>query len=308
MERLLPRHRNLPGQLKREIAPLTNQPTFGDFVLGLEGLAILRSWMIDPTTVKDRSKEIVELVRRLNEPPWSNSNLAIERPVTSGYAQSVNTYDDGPNPVILAEEPIVRSLLAKYPAGHALDAACGTGRHTSYLSSLGHEVIGIDATVEMLAVAESKAPSAQFKVADLASMPLPDGSIELAVCSLALTHCRNLRQALTELGRVLKHGGALVISDVHPFIVMLGSHSGYPGTNNKAGFVRNHVHLPSAYLSAFREAGLDVVQCIEPLYGDKEIAEMSFAEQINEVRMQDLVEAAVKDMPIVIIWELKRRS
>ena len=85
---------------------------------------------------------------------------------------------------------------------------------------------------------------------------------------------------------------------------MLGSHSEYPRTNNKTGFVRNHVHLPSTYLSAFRGAGLDVVQCLEPLYGDKEIGKMGFAEQINEVRMHDLVEAAVKDMPIVIIWEL----
>ena len=27
---------------------MTEHPTFGEFVLGLEGLAILRSWMIDP--------------------------------------------------------------------------------------------------------------------------------------------------------------------------------------------------------------------------------------------------------------------
>ena len=283
---------------------MNEHPTFGDFVLGLEGLAILRSWMTDPLTVKARSKEIVELARRLQEPPWSNSKFTIERPVASGYAESVKTYDDGPNPVISAEEPIVRSLLTQRPAGQALDAACGTGRHTAYLSSLGHEVIGIDATPEMLAIAKSKTPSARFKVADLASMPLPDSSMDLAVCSLALTHCRNLRQVLSELSRVLKPAGVAVISDVHPFVVMLGSHSEYPETDNRSGFVRNHVHLPSDYLSAFREAGLDVVQCIEPLYGDMEIAEMRFAEQINEVRMHDLVEAAVKDIPIVIIWEL----
>lgn len=285
---------------------MTDHPTFGEFVLGLEGLAILRSWMIDPSTVKDRSKEVVELVRRLDEPPWSNSKRTIERPVTSGYAESVKTYDDGPNPVILAEEPIVRRLLAQYPAGRALDAACGTGRHTANLTSLGHEVIGIDATAEMLAVAKSRVPSAQFKVADLASMPLPDSSVELAVCSLALTHCPTLSPAVAELSRVLKPGGIAVISDVHPFVVMLGSHFEYPEPDDQSGFVRNHAHLPSAYLSAFREAELDVVQCIEPLYGDKEIAEMRFAEQINEVRMNDLVEAAVKDMPIVIIWELKK--
>ena len=30
---------------------MPEQATFGDFILGLEGLAILRSWMSDPTTV-----------------------------------------------------------------------------------------------------------------------------------------------------------------------------------------------------------------------------------------------------------------
>ena len=65
------------------------------------------------------------------------------------------------------------------------------------------------------------------------------------------------------------------------------------------GFVRNHVHLTSDYLTAFREAGLNVVQCIEPLWGDREVATMGFAEQ-----MPDLMEAAVKGIPIVIAWEL----
>ena len=48
-----------------------DQPTFGDFVLGLEGLAILRSWMTDPQMVKARVEEISEMVVRLGEQPWS---------------------------------------------------------------------------------------------------------------------------------------------------------------------------------------------------------------------------------------------
>jgi len=67
------------------------------------------------------------------------------------------------------------------------------------------------------------------------------------------------------------------------------------------GFVINHVHLHSDYLRAFRQAGLSVVQCLEPLWGEKEIATFGFADQ-----MPDLVEAAVKGLPIIVVWELEK--
>lgn len=117
---------------------MVDQPTFGDFVLGLEGLAILRSWMTDPPTVKARSKEIVEIAGRLEEAPWSNPIVGVERTVIHGYGEWATTYDDYDNPVILAEDPVVRRLIASHPAGKALDAACGTGRHAAYMASLGH--------------------------------------------------------------------------------------------------------------------------------------------------------------------------
>ena len=40
---------------------------------------------------------------------------------------------------------------------------------------------------------------------------------------------------------------------------------------------------------------------IEPLWGDREVATMGFAEQ-----MPDLMEAAVEGIPIVIVWELEK--
>ena len=282
---------------------MVDQPTFGDFVLGLEGLAILRSWMTDPPTVKARSKEIVEIAGRLEEAPWSNPIVGVERTVIHGYGEWATTHDDYDNPVILAEDPVVRRLIASHPAGKALDAACGTGRHAAYMASLGHRVIGIDANDEMLEVARSKVPTVQFETADLTSMPLKDGGADLAVCSLALTHCADLGPPVRELGRILRLGGTAIISDVHPFVVMVGGHAKYARNRNETGFVRNYVHLPSDYLTAFQEAGLNVVHCIELLHGDRETAAMGFAEQ-----MPDLMEAAVKGAPVMIVWELVKNA
>ena len=57
---------------------MVEQPTFGDFILGVEGLAILRSWMTDTSTVKARSKKIVEIAGGLEEAPWANPIIGVE--------------------------------------------------------------------------------------------------------------------------------------------------------------------------------------------------------------------------------------
>ena len=256
---------------------MADQATFGDFILGLEGLAILRAWISDPATVRARTQKIVNISKEFEDAPWSTPIVASERTVTAGYAEWAATYDISRNPMFLAEEPIVHELLARYPVGTALDAACGTGRHAAYLAPLGHQVTGIDSTPEMLEMAKAKVPAAQFETGDLTAIPLSDGAMDTAVCSLALTHCADLGPPIRELARVVRPGGHVVISDVHPLMVLLGVHGGYRHNRTEQGFIRNYVHLASDYLTVFQDAGLNVVQCIEPLWGDPEIATIGFA-------------------------------
>ena len=46
----------------------------------------------------------------------------------------------------------------------------------------------------MLEVAKAKAPSARFETGDLTALPLPSDAVDLAVCTLALTHFTHLGQ------------------------------------------------------------------------------------------------------------------
>ena len=282
---------------------MADHPTLGDFILGFEGLAIMRSWTLDPDGVKARVRNIVEMAGRLDEEPWSTPVVVGEKAVTDGYAEWAAVYDAPGNPVLFAEEPVVQEIVARYPVGDALDAACGTGRHAAHLASAGHSVVGIDATSEMLQQARAKVPTAQFETGDLTALPLSDGAVDLAVCSFALTHCADLGPAVSELARVVRPGGHVVVSDIHPFTVILGGQARYRPINAERGFVRNHVHLASAYLAAFQAAGLDVVRCVEPLWGEREIATFEFAQDFP-----DMLEAAVKGLPVVIVWELEKRG
>ena len=272
----------------------------GELLLGVSGVAILRHWGLDSDVVQDQVATMARLLDRHREGAWKH----VERPeqsVTAGYTDWAAVYDDPGNPILSAEQPAVWELLKGYPVGQALDAACGTGRHAGYLAELGHEVWGIDATPAMLERARAKVPGGRFEVADLEALPLDDGSVDLAVCGLAQTHVAELGPAIGELARVVRPGGRVVISDVHPFSVLLGAHAAYSNEHGARGVIRNHVHLASDYLSAFRDAGLEVTGCLEPLFGQKEIDMLPSASE-----EPDLYRLALTGLPIVIVWEAVR--
>ena len=281
---------------------MPEHPTFGDLLLGYEGLAILRAWGLEPETVRARAESIGEIVERGGEPPFANPMAEREATVGDGYREWAPDYDGPGNPVFLAEEPVVREMLDGIPAGEALDAACGTGRYARHLAALGFPVTGIDATPAMLELARRKVPAGRFEPGDLAALPVPSASFDLAICALALTHCADLSRAVGELARVTRPGGRIIISDVHPFSVALGLHARYPRAQGEAGFVQNHTHLPSDYLTAFREADLTVVQCREPLWGEAEIAAFGHSDE-----RPGLLEAALEGLPLAIVWELEKQ-
>lgn len=139
-----------------------------------------------------------------------------ELDVGDGYAAWASSYDLMSNALIRAEEPLVAVATAGLPTGRALDAACGTGRHSVWLSAAGHEVTGVDASESMLAIARSKVPSATFKVGDLESLPVDNASFDFSICALALTHLADPTTAIAEIARAVRASGRIVLTDAHP--------------------------------------------------------------------------------------------
>jgi len=188
------------------------------------------------------------------------------RPITTreGYARWAPFYDERGNQLLEIEQPIVREILDGLPVGVALDAACGTGRHTEYLASLGHTVIGIDTSPEMLARARAKVPDGTFHEADLHDVPLADDSVDLVVCAIALSHVADLAPVLAELVRVLRPNGHLVISDSRGLMGDIGLPLVRVGPNGEVGYMPVYARLASDYLAAALPLGLQVRRCEEP--------------------------------------------
>jgi SAM-dependent methyltransferase len=70
----------------------------------------------------------------------------------------------------------------------------------------------------MVEIARARAVPGDFRVHDLADPIgwLPDGSVDLVLCALAIEYVDDRVAALRELRRVLRRGGALVLSRQHP--------------------------------------------------------------------------------------------
>ena len=94
----------------------------------------------------------------------------------------------------------------------------------------------------MLEKARTRVPDAEFRIGELAALGLDAGSVDLAVCSLALTHLADPAPAIAELARVVRPGGHIVLSDIHPCWVALGAQAAFRDVDERRGYVQNHVH------------------------------------------------------------------
>lgn len=197
---------------------------------------------------------------------------------------------------------MVAELLAGAVPGRALDAACGTGRHIPLLVSLGHNVVGVDASPEMLALARRRSSEAELRQADLEALPLASDSFDVAVCALALGHLSELGPTVAELARVLRRGGRLVVSVIHPLLSALGGEALFTQPDGGPAFVREATHLHSDYLAAFAASGLAVRRCVEPAWTQPTAAMISKA----ATRIPGALEQALVGLPCALVWQLER--
>ena len=97
-------------------------------------------------------------------------------------------------------------------AGTILDAGCGPGHLTNYLTDLGLTAVGIDLVPEFIESARVKWPAAEFTVSSMYPLDLPDGSLGGILAWYSLIHHEpdTLPQVLREFRRALSDNGILV--------------------------------------------------------------------------------------------------
>ena len=97
-----------------------------------------------------------------------------------------------------------------------LDLATGTGDIAFGLAARGADVVGLDVTARMIALAHAKnraGRAATFMVGDMLALPFADATFDAATVGYGLRNVPDLDAAIREVSRVVKPGGRLVSLD-----------------------------------------------------------------------------------------------
>jgi len=98
----------------------------------------------------------------------------------------------------------------------ALDVGCGTGRLLRRVASVWPEaqLVGVDPATGMIESARKLAPNIIFHQAQAESLPLTDGSVDLAFSAVSLHHWENAAGGVREVQRVLGDAGIFCLADI----------------------------------------------------------------------------------------------
>jgi SAM-dependent methyltransferase len=102
------------------------------------------------------------------------------------------------------------------PPCSTLDVGCGEGRLPRDLKARGYRVTGLDGSATLIGHARAADLGGDYRVGDVAALPLADGAVELVTAFMVLHDTDDLTGAVREAARVLAPGGRLCLAIVHP--------------------------------------------------------------------------------------------
>jgi SAM-dependent methyltransferase len=174
------------------------------------------------------------------------------------------------------DRPAVLAALGPVAGRQVLDAACGPGLYVRELLERGAEVTAFDASAAMVSLARQQA-AGRVRIDQAAleePLPYPDNAFDLIVCALAIHYASDRAAACAEFCRVLRPGGAAVISTQHPVMDWLRKGGSYfettletdmwhtPSGDQPVHFWREPL---SALCAAATDAGFLIEKVIEPV-------------------------------------------
>ena len=123
------------------------------------------------------------------------------------------------------------------PGSTILDVGTGTGVFIPFLlSKIGKDgrIVALDFAEEMLKKARAKSFKGNIDClcTDVTNIPVGDESFDIVVCYSSFPHFSNKPRALTELNRVIKEGGRLLICHTSSRAIINEIHRQIPAVAN----------------------------------------------------------------------------
>ena len=132
--------------------------------------------------------------------------------VQKAFARQAQAFARSPLQTDPARLSRLLAFLRPRPGERALDVACGPGIVTGALERAGLLAAGIDLTREM--IREALPRGGRYVQGDVARLPFPDGTFDVAVCRNSCHHFAVPGAVLCEMARVLRPGGRVIVEDM----------------------------------------------------------------------------------------------
>lgn len=184
----------------------------------------------------------------------------------------------------------LQKLLPDFQDKTVLDLGCGYGWHCRYAAEHGaKEVLGIDLSQKMLAVARektesSKYPNISYRLGAIEEASFSAERFDVVLSSLAFHYVKDYQKTVTDVYKWLRRGGSFVFSAEHPVFTSYGSQDWYYGENGEilhfpvdryyfegerqANFlgetVTKYHRTLTTYLESLLEAGFSITHVVEP--------------------------------------------
>jgi SAM-dependent methyltransferase len=140
-----------------------------------------------------------------------------ENRVRAGYDAVAATYAEQFGDE-LEHKPLERGLLGAFcalaPSGLIADIGCGPGHITRFLAARRENVVGLDLSPQMIAVARQHGPELSFAAASMLKLPCDDGAFAGVVAMYSIIHLDPVQRgaAFGEFARTLRPDGLLLVS------------------------------------------------------------------------------------------------
>jgi SAM-dependent methyltransferase len=169
------------------------------------------------------------------------------------YSKLAEVYDLGWGDFAESCKAYIQSTLKEHGPefGNVLDLACGTGTLAIHLARLGHAVLGVDRSPEMIAIARTKAQNVKgvdFTVADIREFS-PSSGFDAVLCMFDslnyLTSLADISASFSLISAILRNDGVFIFDFNRPLV-----YSAYDGETLRRrvedGILRQELHYQAA--------------------------------------------------------------
>ncbi len=105
----------------------------------------------------------------------------------------------------------VLNYLSSNDPEKILDVGCGSGLFVKLAFEKGMDVMGMDATPELITEAKKRVPEVKFLTGEMEELPFEDESFDVVCGFNSFQYASNTPNAIAEAKRVLKKGGKIAV-------------------------------------------------------------------------------------------------